>query len=159
VRTFLVPTLGAAILLGASCGFGSSTFSLTNASVDPRYVCPRGSHNASYDLHASADAHNGTSGSVAITTVTAELTVAAVHGAWLQQVGSKYDAGSVSFRPSSVGAGADATLHVTIPSACTNNSTAASAASYAEYKVTLTVSSSAGTVKIDSQNRHRITAA
>jgi hypothetical protein len=146
------------LLLGTSCGFGSGAFSLSSASVDSRFVCPRGSTNTPYDIHASAAAHNGTSSSVTIRTVAAVLTVAAVHGGWLQQVGSKYDAGSVSFTPSSVGAGSDTTLHVVIPSACTNNSTAASTASYAEYTVTLTVTSSAGTNRIDAQNRHRITA-
>jgi hypothetical protein len=155
----MVPALGAVMMIGTSCGFGSSTFSLSNASVDPRYDCPRGSHNSSYDLHATANAHNGTSGSVTITTVSAAMTLATVHGAWLQQVGSKYDAGSVSFQPSSFGAGTDTTLHVTIPSACTNNSSAASAASYGEYRISLTVISSAGIIKIDGQNQHRITAA
>jgi hypothetical protein len=159
VRTVMVATLGVVMLLGTSCGFGSGTFSLSNASVDPLHVCPRGSHNSSYDLHVTADAHNGTSGSVAIKTVTAVLTVASVNGSWLQQVGSKYDAGSVSYKPSSIAAGTDTTLHVTIPSACTNNSSAASAASFADYTVTLAVTSSAGTLRVASQNRHRITAA
>ena len=147
------------LLLGAGCGFGPSTFNLNNASVDSRYACPRGSNNTPYSIHASTGAHNGTSSSVTIKTVTAVLTVASVHGSWLQQVGSKYDAGQVSFRPSSVGAGSDATLTVLIPSACTNNSGATAGTSYADYTVTLTVISSAGTNRIDAQNKHRITAA
>jgi hypothetical protein len=146
-------------LFAAACGFGPSTFNLNNASVDTRFACPRGSNNAPYDIHASTDAHNGTSSSVTIKTVTAVLTVASVHGTWLEQVGSKYDAGQVSFKPASVGAGSDATLNVIIPSACTNNSGATSGASYADYTVTLTVISSAGTNRIDAQNKHRITAA
>lgn len=155
----VVLALGALFLLGTNCGFGSGTFNLNNASVDPRFVCPRGSNNTAYDIHASTDANNGTSSSVAIQSVTAVLTVAAVHGSWLQQVGSKYDAGKVSFEPANVAAGTNATLHVIIPSACTNNSGATAAVSYAEYKVTLTVTSSTGTKWIDAQNRHRITAA
>lgn len=150
--------VGVLLLLGTDCGFGSGAFHLNNASVDARHVCLRGSNNAAYDIHASADANNGTSSSVTIKTVTAVLTLASVHGGWLQQVGSKYDAGSVSFTPSNVSAGSDATLHLTIPSACTNNSSAASTASYADYTVTLTVTSSAGTNTIEAQNRHRITA-
>jgi hypothetical protein len=157
-----VQVLGAAgllVLLVAGCGFGPSTFNLNNASVDTRFVCPRGSNNAPYNIHASTDAHNGTSSSVTIKTVTAVLTVASVHGSWLEQVGSRYDAGQVSFKPASVGAGSDATLNVIIPSACTNNSAATSGISYADYTVTLTVISSAGTNRIDAQNKHRITAA
>lgn len=156
----LIPiTLCALLLLGTSCRFGSSTFNLNHASVESRYVCPRGSNNTLYNIHASTDANNGTSSAVTIDTVTAVLTLTAVHGSWLQQLGSKYDAGQVSFAPAGVAAGANTTLHVTIPSACTNESTAASGASFAEYRITLTVKSSAGTFRIDSQNRHRITAA
>jgi hypothetical protein len=159
LRIRVLVAAGYLLILGASCGFGPSTFNLNNASVDARFACPRGSNNAPYNIHASTDAHNGTSGSVTIKTVTAVLTVASVHGSWLEQVGSKYDAGQVSFRPSSIGAGSDATLTVTIPSACTNNSGATSGTSYADYAVTLTVVSSAGTNRIDAKNRHRITAA
>jgi hypothetical protein len=158
-RALASVAIGTLLLLGTGCGFGSGSFNLSNASVDPRYVCPRGSNNTPYDIHASANAHNGTSVSVTVKTVTAVLTVASVHGSWLQQVGSRYEAGQVSFQPTGVGAGSDATLHVTIPSACTNNSGPSAAASYADYTVTLTVVSSAGTNRIETQNRHRITAA
>jgi hypothetical protein len=158
MRVRVVVAAGSLVLLAAGCGFGPSTFNLNNASVDTRFACPRGSNNAPYNIHASTDAHNGTSGSVTIKTVTAVLTVASVHGSWLEQVGSKYDAGQVSFKPASVGAGSDATLNVIIPSACTNNSSATSGTSYADYTVTLTVISSAGTNRIDAQNKHRITA-
>lgn len=151
--------LGAVILLGTNCGFGTGAFSLSNASVDPSYSCPRGSANVYYDLHASADAHNGTSSSVTIRTVTAVMTLASVHGDWLQQIGSKYDAGNISFGPPRIAAGADARLILTIPSACTNGSREGATASYAEYSVTFTVTSSDGTFKVDSTNRHRITAA
>ena len=159
-RAAFATGIGVLLLLGGSCAFGSSgTFTLSNASVDPGYSCPRGSHNVYYDIHASIDAHNGTSSAVAIKTVTAVLTLAAVHGAWLQQVGSKYDAGRVTYGPMKVAAGADATLTLLIPSACTNGSGAGATASYAEYAVSLTVTSSAGTSRVDTKNRHRITAA
>jgi hypothetical protein len=159
LRMALASGVGILFLLGSSCSFGSpGTFNLSNASVDPSYACPRGSSNVYYDIHASVDAHNGMSRSVAITAVTAVMTLASVHGAWLQQVGSKYEADNVSFGPPKVGAGADTTLRLTIPSACTNGSPAGAAA-YGEYSLTLTVISSAGTFRVDTKNRHRITAA
>jgi hypothetical protein len=159
MRVRVLLATGVVLLEGLSCGFGSGTFDLSHASVDSRFVCPRGSNNTPYKIQASTDAHNGTSASVTIKTVTAVLTVASVHGSWLQQVGSKYDGGQVSFKPASVAAGSDATLSVTIPSACTNNSGATAGTSYADYTVTLTVVSSAGTNRIDAHNKHRITAA
>lgn len=159
-RSVLASAVGVMLLLGSSCALGSSgTFSLNNASVDPGYSCPRGTHNVYYDIHATVDTHNGTSSSVAIKTVKAVLTLAAVHGAWLQQVGSKYDAGQVSYGPLKVGAGVDTTLNLIIPSSCTNGSQEGATASYGEYSVTLTVTSSAGTSSVDTKNRHRITAA
>jgi hypothetical protein len=158
MRVRVLVATGSVLLLAAGCGFGPSTFNLNNASVDARFGCPRGSNNAPYNIQATTDAHNGTSSSVTIKTVTAVLTVASVHGTWLEQVGSKYDAGAVSFKPTRVDAGSDAKLKVIIPSACTNNSGAASGTSYADYTVTLTVVSSAGTNRIDAQNKHRIIA-
>ncbi len=160
LRAAFASGVGVLLLLGSSCAFGSpGTFNLNNASVDPGYSCPRSSSNVYYDIHASVDAHNGTSSSVTIMSVTAVMKLASVHGVWLQQVGSKYDAGKVSFGPPRVAAGADATVTLIIPSACTNGSPAGATASYGEYSVTLTVTSSAGTFSVDTKNRHRITAA
>jgi hypothetical protein len=160
LRVMFASGVGVLLLLGSSCTFGSpGTFSINNASVDPGYSCPRGSNNVYYDIHASLDAHNGTSSSVTIMTVTAVMKLASVHGVWLQQVGSKFNAGKVSFGPPRVAAGADVTLTLIIPSSCTNGSQAGAAASYGEYSVTLTVTSSAGTHSVDTKNRHRITAA
>jgi hypothetical protein len=159
MRIRVLVATGSLLLLIAGCGFGPATFNLNNASVDARFGCPRGSNNAPYNINASTDAHNGTSSSVTIKSVTAVLTVASVHGTWLEQVGSRYDAGEVSFKPTRVDAGSDATLKVIIPSACTNNSGATSGTSFADYTVTLTVVSSAGTNRIDAHNKHRITAA
>jgi hypothetical protein len=56
-----------------------------------------------------------------------------------------------------VAAGAGTTLTVTIPSACTARKTGGQL-SYADYSVTLTFVTSAGTFKIESRNRHRIVA-
>ena len=138
------------------CSFGSpSTFTVSNASVDPSYTCPAGANNAHYDVRATIDARNGTSKVVTISTVDATMTLAAVKGSWLQKVGDKYDAGNVTFAPGSVGAGANATLVVTIPSACTGKSANTPAAS-GDYTVTFTVNTSAGTFKLDSKGKHRI---
>lgn len=160
LRVTLASGVGALLLLVSSCAIGApETFTLTNASADSIYSCPRGSRNAYYDLHVSVDSHNGTASPVAIKSVTAVLTLAAVHGDWLQQVGSKYNTGQVSYKPLNVGAGADTKLNLIIPSACTNGSSAGTSASYAEYSIALTVTTSAGTSRVDTKNRHRITAA
>ena len=144
------------VVMLAGCSFGSpSTFTVSNASVDPSYTCPAGANNVYYDLRGTIDARNGTSKAVTISTVDATLTLAAVKGSWLQKVGDKYDAGHVTFTPSSVGAGANATLGVTIPSACTGKSANTPAAS-GDYTVTFTLNTSAGTFKLDSKDKHRI---
>ena len=146
----------AAIILGG-CGFGSNAeFTLNAANVQPNFVCPSTTSSAPYELHATITAHNGTSSSISIKAVSAVMTLAAVHGGWLQQVGYKYDAGTVVFGPDHVGAGASATLEVTIPSAC--RSKTSGTLSYADYSVELTAATSAGTFKITSRNLHRIIA-
>ena len=86
------------------------------------------------------------------------MTLAAVHGGWLEAVGSKYDAPNVVFTPNSVGAGSGASLNLTIPSACTNLAKTPGALSYADYSVSFKVTTSAGIFSIDSKNRHRIIA-
>ena len=136
---------------------GSPTFGLSNAMVDDSYACPPNAHNAAYDVQATISAHNGTANSVLISSVTAVMTLSAVSGTWLQKVGDRYDAGSVAFTPSSVGAGATTTLQVTIPSSCTHGRTA-SGTNYGEYSVAFKVVSSAGPFSITSKNKHRILA-
>jgi len=145
-----------ALWLLAACG-GSSTFSLSDASVDASYSCPANARNAAYDVHATITAHNGTSKSVTITSVNAVMTVSAVQGTWLQKVGDRYDAGDVIFAPARVGAGSTAALQVTIPSSCTHGQTA-TGTNYGEYAVSFKVVTSAGSYSISSQNRHRILA-
>lgn len=129
---------------------------MSNASVDSSYTCPVGASNAHYDFHGTIDAHNGTSSAVSISSVDATLTLADVKGGWLQKVGDRYDAGSVTFTPTSVGAGGSATIAVTIPSACTGR-TAKSPSASGDYAVTFTINTSAGTFKLDSKDKHRIT--
>ena len=151
-----IATLVVAGLFLASCG-GSPTFSVSDATVDDSYACPVNAHNAAYDLHGTISAHNGTGSSVLITSVSAVMTLTAVSGTWLQKVGDRYDAGSVAFTPSSVSAGATASLQVTIPSSCTHGQTA-SGTNYGEYTVTFKIVSGAGPFTITSKNKHRILA-
>ncbi len=140
----------------AGCSFGSpTTFTLDSASVDPSYSCPVGASNERYTLHGTIDVHNGTSKAVSISSVDATLTLAAVKGGWLEKVGDKYDAGNITFTPAEVGAGSSAKLEVTIPSACTGR-TANSPIASGDYVVGFTLITSAGSFKIDSKDRHRI---
>ena len=148
----------AILVVASGCG-ESSNFSLSNAKVDLNHACASAVNNASYDLHATVEMHNGKSSSVSITSVSAVMTLSAVHGGWLQQVGYQYEAQNLAFTPDHVGAGAGATLKVTVPSACTNQSPNGGPVSYADYSVALTVITSAGTFKIGSSNKHRIIAA
>jgi len=151
---------GLALWLAAGCAIGApSTFALNSASVDSTYSCPLGAANARYDLRATIDVRNGTSSTVTIKSVSAVMTLAAIKGGWLEPVGAKYQASDVTFSPSTVGAGSDASLKVTIPSACTSGKTPNPSVIYGEYSVALTVETSAGTHTITARNRHRIIAA
>jgi hypothetical protein len=148
---------GALVLLCCGCGGGSSTsFTLSNASVQPNFVCPAAA-TTPYGLQATVVGHNSTSSAVTIKSASAAMTVTAVNGGWLQKVGYRYDASSLQFSPNHLAAGSGATLTVTIPSSCTNHKTGGQL-SYAEYLVALTFVTSAGTFKIESRNRHRIIA-
>jgi hypothetical protein len=148
----------ACVLVIAACSSGSSTFSVNNASVDSSYRCPVGANNVYYDLRGTIDAHNGTTNTVTISKVAATMTLASVKGPWLEKVGDKYDAASVGFTPTSVGASSDTTLAVTVPSACTGRAAGSPAAS-GDYAVTFTITTSAGTFKVDSTNKHHIATA
>ncbi|MFI5284005.1 MAG: hypothetical protein ACHQ0J_12890, partial [Candidatus Dormibacterales bacterium] len=85
------------------------------------------------------------------------LTLVAVKGGWIERVGDTYDAGLVKFAPDIAAAGADTTLAITIPSACTNGKI--SLASYGDYRVVLTVTTAIGVYSVAAKNRHRITLA
>ena len=152
-------TVGVALAacLIAACS-GSSTLALTNASADRNFTCPVGSNNAPYDLNATVDAHNGPSSTVTITSVTADLTLEAVNGPWLEKVGDKYQASNVTVAPARVAPGANASLKVTIPSACSNGK-ATGGSSYGDYRVTLHFATSAGSYSISSKALHRLVAA
>ena len=144
------------LVILAACG--STGFALTGATVDGTYTCSVGSANARYDLHAKISADNSTSKSVDVRSIGAVMVVSTVHGQWQQAVGTRYDAGEVSFSPRSVGANSKATLAATIPSACTNGQHQGTNDNYADYSVQLTVVTSAGTFHLTSQNKHRIVA-
>ena len=158
MRAAVVALLGLGCL--AACSSGQpSTFALTGASVDPSYSCPGGANNAPYDLHATIDVRNGTGKTVTIDSATAQMRLVSVNGSWLEKVGDRYDAGSVTYSPTSVGAGSSATLKVTIPSACTSGKYGASVSSYGDYQVTVHLTTSAGAFAITANNHHQILAA
>lgn len=138
-----------------ACG---GSFSVPSASVDPAHTCPAGAANSSYEFHARVSMDNPTSGKVDVKSVNAVLVLAAVHGQWLQAVGTKYDAGSVRFAPASVAGNSKETIDVAIPSACSDPKHTGTNDNYADYSVQLTVVTSAGTFHVTSSNKHRISA-
>jgi len=155
----LIALVATGACLLTACSSASSTFALTAAAVDPTYFCPGGANNAPYEIHATVGAHNGTSRTVAIHAVTAQMTLTSVKGDWLEKTGSSYDAGTVQFSPASVSPGATTTLRVTIPSACTSDKYGSSGSSYGDYQVTIHVATSAGVFTIGAENQHEIIAA
>lgn len=147
------------IAAAAGCSSGApGAFTLNSASVDSPYACPSTANNAPYNLHATIEVHNGTSSTVTIKAVSAEMTLAAKKGSWLQNVGDRYDAAAVRFSPDRIGPGSSSFLQVAIPSACTSGKTAKVDSSYGEYSVELWVIASSGTYRVASENRHRILA-
>ena len=149
-----------AVIVAAACsGSQPSTFGLSSASTDPTYWCPGNANNAPYDVHASISMRNGTPSTVTITAVTALMTLEHVGGMWLEKVGDAYDAGTASFAPTTVKGGSNATLKVKFRSACTSPAYGTGESSYADYKITLRVTTSAGSYSISSANLHRILAA
>lgn len=151
----MLPPLLACLLAGCTIG-APSTFTVNGASVDSAYTCPYRANNAAYDVHGTVDVRNGTSSSVTIKSVSATITLVAVHGNWLEPVGDKYDAGEATFSPTNVGAGRSAALKVMIPSACTNGNAQTMTTSYGDYSVTMTITTSTGTYRVQSANLHRI---
>lgn len=152
---WVVPAFMALAVL-AACG--SSSFSLSGATVDATYTCAVGSANTPYSVGVKISTDNPTSKSVDVRSIDAVMVVSAIHGSWLQPVGYKYDAGDIEFSPRSVGAGAKSTLTGSIPSGCTNQKHQGTTDNYADYAVQLTVVTSAGTFHLTSSNKHRIVA-
>ena len=148
----------AAWAMVSGCSSASPTFSLDNEKVDATFACPSGSNNTQYLLKASVDAHNPTSKAVTIESMTAQLKLQATKGPWLQKIGDTYDAGTTTFTPETVRAGANASIKVTIASACTSDKSIIAPLSYGEYSVTLHVATSSGSFTVLSKNTHRIVA-
>ena len=154
-------TLGAAlaaVLLAACSSSSHDSFGLRNAAVDALWVCPPGSTNAPYDVNAKFDVHNPGSSSVSIQSVAAVMTLVAVSGTWLEKVGDTYDASARSFVPLRAVAHADTTVIVAIPSGCTSGKAGSAPGSHGDYRVTLTVTTSAGVYTITPSRSHRIAA-
>ncbi len=159
IRVVLPVVLALVAVVGACSGSQPSTFTVTDASVDPTYSCPSGASNAPYDLHATVDVRNGTSGTVTIQSVTAEMKLASVRGSWLEKVGDVYDAGSATFSPSTVGSGSSASIKVVIPSSCTSDRYESGGNSSGDYAVTMHLMTSAGSFSVTAKNQHEIRAA
>ena len=132
---------------------------MSGASVDATYFCPGGASNARYDLHAKVDVHNGTSSEVTIQSISAEMTLVAVQGAWLEKVGDRYDAGDGTYSPKTVRAGSSGSIAVTVSSACTSDRYESGGSSRGDYSVTVHLVTSAGTYSITARNHHEIVAA
>ncbi len=150
----------AALLLLAACGpwCGPTAFYVVSASSDAMYACPEGATQQPYDVQVTLAADNPTSSDVTITSASAEMVVAAVHGIWQQPDGFKYNAGSVLFSPARVPKGSKTNVTLTIPSACTNTSKTGTEDNYADYTVRVTLVTSAGTFTVTCGNKHRILA-
>lgn len=144
----------------AGCSGGAPAgLALNSASVDPSYTCPAGSVDAAYSLHGLIGLHNGTSSSLTITSVAAVMTLAAVKGQWLEKLGERYEATGVTSSLRSLGGGSSTSMDVVVPSSCTAGKTPTTESSYGDYSVGFTVTTTSGTYKIESANRHRIVAA
>src|SRR5689334_15998997 len=154
-------TLAAAIALLVIAACSSSkpaAFTLDSASVDPTYYCPGGANNTPYDLHATVKVHNSTGKAVTINAATAQMTVASIKGPWVEKVGERYHTDGVKFTPSTIAAGGNSSVRLTIPSACTSGRYGTGTSSSAEYDVTVHLTTSAGTFAITAANRHQIVA-
>jgi hypothetical protein len=154
----VLPAALALVLVAACSTSKPATFSLNSASVDRTYYCPSGANNATYDLHATVNVHNGTSKAVTIDAVTAQMAVASIKGSWLEKVGESYSADGVKFAPATVAAGENSSVKLTIPSACTSGKYGSGNSSWADYNVTVHLTTSAGTFTITAANRHEIVA-
>ena len=157
VKRILVALL---LLAVAACSSQSSpaAFTLGTARVDAKYACPAGSTDAKYDVHATVVAHNSTAKDVTIEAATAEMTLAAVSGTWLEKVGDRYAAGTVKVTPTMVAHNSDRTLDVTIPSSCTSGRNASAKSSSGSYTVTIYMATTAGAFSVKAGNRHEIVA-
>ena len=146
------------LVLISACSSSQATFHLVAATVDATYQCPVGASDSPYNVHGSIVARNDTSNAVTIDSATASLMLTAIKGAWLEPVGSHYDAGAVDVSPKTIAPRSGATLALSIPSSCTSGPTGSAASSSGVYAVTMRLVTSAGTFSIRAANKHEIRA-
>ena len=148
----------ALVMLVTACSSSSPAagFSVSSANLDASYACPKGATNSPYTIHGTVQLHNPTTRTVTIEAVRADMTLAAVKGAWLEKLGDVYRVDSASFGPGIVNPGSTLTMNVGIPSACTNGKTS-TAVSYGDYSVLLRVVTTEGTYSVGASHDHRIT--
>lgn len=155
--------LVALAVVAAGCGGATGStpplakFSLSNARVDS-FICPQGSNNLAYDIHATIDADNSTSSAVYLQRASAVLTAVSVHGNSSNQIRGTFDKPTLSFAPDHFGAGSKTTLHLTAPGACTNTPHQPGVDTYVDFAVRFTIYTDAGTFTLDSVNKHRLSA-
>ena len=145
-----------AAFVAAACSSGSPMFTLSDARVDAVHQCPGGVVDAKYDVHATIQARNATARDVTIESATAEMVLASVTGSWLEKVGDRYDAGTVVVSPSTIAKNSTAQLDVTIPSSCTSGLHGSTKSSSGSYRVTVHLTTSAGSFTVAAGNRHEI---
>lgn len=149
----------AAILVGAVGACGPFCLSgkvvLSNAHLDSKFSCPRGSSDFGYDTHGTVDLDNGTSGTVTIRSVSTTATVVAVHGDWNGSVGAKSGADNISFSPKTVAPGSKTTIKFVTPWQCSDPS--GNSQTYADFAVQVILVTSAGTYKINTNNHRLLT--
>jgi hypothetical protein len=146
-----------AVAIGACapiCGIGSH-FTLSNAHVDSSYTCPKQVTNHPYDVNATIDADNYTNNTLTIRSISETDTAVAIHGQWDGEVGAKGGGKITDYSPRSMSAGSKATIRFTIPFQCTDQGTISSS-TYGDFAFVFTVTTSAGTFKIEGANKHRL---
>jgi hypothetical protein len=148
---------GLLLVLGACvpiCGIGAK-FTLSNATVDPSYKCPNPANQTPYTVHATINADNSTSNPVTIKSISETWTNVAIHGSWNGKKGDHGTTQVEQFSPKTVASGASTTIKFTIPFQCTNNG--AGGDTYGDFSFNFVVVTSAGTYRMDSTNKHRLT--
>ena len=158
-----LPIAMAVIVVGAVgactpvCGIGDSKFSLSGAHVlDSVYTCPIPSNHRSYDINGTVAANNPTGKPVSISSVSTVMTVVAKTPDWSAAVGDTYETADISFSPKSIGSGSKATLKFAIPGWCSDSQHTGRTDTHADYTVAVTVVTSTGTFKLNTNNRHRL---
>ena len=134
----------------------SGKVTLSNAKVDSTFNCPNPSTDRPYDVHGSLDVDNQTSKTITIQSVREADELVDVHGGWNKtNVGTKNDDPVDSFSPTTVKSGSKATVKFVIGFICSDIGVGV-ADTYGDFTFKFTVVTTAGTLKIDSANKHRL---